>query len=191
VGHYDLAVQLIEHTITILEAVYEESEDPAIERQFTVSNTNLGRLRLATGDHEGALESFDSALGLLGDDDSQDSGVLRAQCHFGSGLARFKLDALEDAMTSFETALRYAGDNSVVKGHVTVLLAQTLWAIDTDEARELAKTHLLQWFVHYLWIVFFFSFLFWLFFVLNNYFSVLLLTQKIWKLSMRLLEWEY
>jgi superkiller protein 3 len=148
VGHYELAVQLVERTIAILEAAYEESEDPAIERQFSISNTNLARLRLATGAYEGALESFESALGLLGDDDTQASDILRTQCYFGSGLAHFKLGALEDAMISFETALESAQENSVIKGHVTVLLAQTLWAIHTDEARESAKSHLLQWFVH-------------------------------------------
>jgi len=35
-----------------------------------------------------------------------------------------------------------------MRGHVTVLLAQTLWATDTEEGREAAKSQLLDWYVH-------------------------------------------
>lgn len=145
IGHYELAIQLIERSISILEAAYEETEDPVIERRFTISNTNLARLRLATHDYDRALESFETAVGLLGDDDTEESSILRTQAQFGSGLAHFKLGLLQDAMASFQIALDSAGDNIVIKGHVTLLLAQTLWAIDTEETRESAKSQLLEW----------------------------------------------
>lgn len=146
VGHHELAIEMIERTISILEAAYEESEDPVIERQFTIANTNVARLRLATGHYQGAIESFESALGLLGDEEGDMSSALRTQCQFGSGIAHFKLGALEDALVSLETALESAGENLKMRGHVTVLLAQTLWAMGTEEGRESAKSQLLQWY---------------------------------------------
>jgi superkiller protein 3 len=147
VGHYDLAEELITKAISILEAKYEESEDPAIEKQFTIANTNLGRLRAANGDFEGALESLETALGLIGDDDSVESYVLRTQSYFVTGLSRFKCGDLNGAMESFQLALGTAGEDLAMGGHVSVLLAQALWSLGGDEAQESAKSQLLQWYV--------------------------------------------
>ena len=147
VGHYDLAVELIAKAISILEAKYEESEDPGIERQFTIANTNLGRLRVANGDFEGAIESLETALGLIGDDDSSESCVLRTHSHFVTGLSKFKSGDLNGAMESFESALGFAGEDFTMTGHISVLLAQALWSLGGDEAQESAKSQLLQWYV--------------------------------------------
>ena len=147
VGHYDLAVELITQAISILEAKYEESEDPVIEKQFTIANTNLGRLRVASGDFEGALESLETALGLIGDDDSAESCVLRTQSYLVTGLSRFKSGDLNGAMESFQLALDSAGEDLTMGGHVSVLLAQALWSLGGDEAQESAKSQLLQWYV--------------------------------------------
>lgn len=108
----------------------------------------MARLRLSLGEYEPALEYFQTALGLLaeGEEGEDASGaVLRAQCQFGAGLANFKLGQLEEALALFEAALAAAGENAVVHGQVTVLLAQTLWALGSEEGRESAKNHLLQW----------------------------------------------
>ena len=147
VGHYDLAVELITKAITILEAKYEESEDPAIERQFTIANTNLGRLRVANGDFDGALESLETALGLIGDDEGADSRALRTQSYLVTGLSKFKCDDLNGAMESFQLALGSAGEDLTMVGHISVSLARALWSLGGDEARESAKSQLLQWYV--------------------------------------------
>jgi superkiller protein 3 len=127
----------------VLEAAYEETEDPVIERQFTIANTTVARLRLAVRDYEGALGSFQSALGLLPEEG--EDRVLQSQCLFGSGLANFKLGALDMAIQNFEEALVAAGDDLQMRGHVTVLLSQTLWATGTQEGQEAAKSQLLDW----------------------------------------------
>jgi len=145
VGHYDLAVELITKAISILEAKYEESEDPAIEKQFTIANTNLGRLRVVNGDFDGALESLETALGLIGDDESADSRALRTQSYFVTGLSKFKCDDLNGAMESFQLALGSAGEDLTMVGHVSVSLARALWSLGGDEAQESAKSQLLQW----------------------------------------------
>lgn len=117
-----------------------------MEQQFTFANSNLARLRLSAHDYEGALESFESALGLLSEDSSAASDlILRTQAHFGSGLAQFKLGNLQEALSLFETALESAADNPLISGQVTVLLAQTMWAIGTEEFKESAKALLLDW----------------------------------------------
>lgn len=147
VGHYDLAVELITKAISILEAKYEESEDAVIERQFTIANTNLGRLRIANSDFEGAVECLETALGLIGDDDSVESRVLRTQSCLVTGLSKFKCGDLDGAMESFQSALGTASEDLAMTGHVSVLLAQALWSLGEDGARESAKSQLLQWYV--------------------------------------------
>jgi len=121
-----------------------------VERQFIIANATVARLRLAVRDYEGALGAFQSALGLLPDeedgDGERDVKVLKSQCLFGSGLASFKLGELDAALENFEAALVAADDDLVIRGHVTVLLAQTLWATGTEEGREAAKTQLLDWY---------------------------------------------
>jgi Tetratricopeptide repeat len=144
IGHIELAIDRTDHAITLLEVAYEETEDPIIERQYIIANTTVARLRLAVRDYENALSSFQIALGLLPEEGEEK--VLRSQCLFGSGLASFKLGALDEALESFEAALVTAADDLHMRGHVTVLLAQTLWAIGTEEGREAAKTQLLDWY---------------------------------------------
>jgi superkiller protein 3 len=65
IGHIELAIDRTDHAITVLEAAYEETEDPIIERQYIIANTTVARLRLAVRDYEIALSSFQTALGLL------------------------------------------------------------------------------------------------------------------------------
>lgn len=145
IGHHDLAVELVAKAISILEAKYEESEDPAIEKQFTIANANLGRLRVASGDFMGAVESLETALGLIGDGDDTESRVLRTQCYSVIGLSKFECADLNGAMESFRLALDSAGDDLTMVGHVSVLLAQALWSLGGGEAQESAKSQLLQW----------------------------------------------
>jgi superkiller protein 3 len=147
IGHIELAIDRTDYAITLLEVAYEETEDPIIERRYIIANTTVARLRLGVRDYENALSSFQTALGLL-PEEGEDK-VLRSQCLFGSGLASFKLGALDEALESFEAAVVAAGDDLHMRGHVTVLLAQTLWAIGTEEGREAAKTQLLDWYARF------------------------------------------
>ncbi|KAF8629112.1 hypothetical protein AX17_005698 [Amanita inopinata Kibby_2008] len=140
----DTAEDLIGQSASLLEAAYEDTEDPTIERQFAIANSNLARLRLSRENLAGALESFQDILGLLNEDHDEIAQKLRVQALFGSGLAQFKSDDLESALGSFEAALSHAGENLALKGQATVLLAQTMWAVGDEELREMAKSRLLQ-----------------------------------------------
>lgn len=143
---------LVERAIAILEAVYEETEDVEVERRFVVANSNLARLRLGRRDWEGAGEAWESALGLLpeGEEGGEEGGegrILRAQAQFGLGLVGFMKGGLEGALAMFGGALESAGNDLVIREQVTVLLAQTMWAVGTEEFKESAKAQLLEWFV--------------------------------------------
>lgn len=142
-----LSLDLVSRSIGLLEHSYEETEDVRTEEQFAAANGTLGRLRLASGDFSGAVEAFTSVLSLLpSDDDALRIKTLRAHAQFGSGLGNFRLGKLEGAFGMFESALEELPSEMVsVRGHVTVLLARTLWALGSDEARETAKGQLLEW----------------------------------------------
>lgn len=137
-------MDLIARAITLLEALYEQTEDTEIERQFTIAHSNIGRLKLSLNDYEGALESLESSLGLLSEEKDETTMLLRAQGQFGSGIAYFKMGNLENALELFEAALDSTVDNSLVRGEVTVMLAQTLWAIGSSDSKDQAKTLLLE-----------------------------------------------
>ncbi|PCH43840.1 hypothetical protein WOLCODRAFT_138620 [Wolfiporia cocos MD-104 SS10] len=145
VGHVELGVELITRAISLLEAAYEDTEDPLIERQFTIAHTNGARLRLSLQDYEGALESFQLVRGLLPEvPEDRTTRVLLAQAQFGAGLAHFKCGELAEALELFKLAMGTAAEDQVLRGHIIVLLSQTLWAIGTEEYRESAKSQLLQ-----------------------------------------------
>ncbi len=147
-GHLDLAVDVIGRAIVLLEADYEECEDPQIEQHFAIAHTNLARLRLMRGDCEGAQESSQVVLGLLGDSVDADETHLSllSQAQLWSGLASFKLGQLDAALESLEAAFETAtsSDKREIKGHIVVVIAQVLWAIGSQEGREAAKERLLQ-----------------------------------------------
>ncbi|OCH91806.1 TPR-like protein [Obba rivulosa] len=145
IGHVELALDCTGRAIALLEAAYEDTEDPVIERQFTIAHTSLARLRLSVGNYEGALESLEVAMGLLPEvPEDDETTVLLTQAQFGSGLAHFKLGSLEEALSHFEAAMSTSAADPVMHSHVVVMLAQTLWAIGTEEGRESAKNQLLQ-----------------------------------------------
>lgn len=146
-GLSDLSGDSISQAISILESSYEESENAEIEKQFTIAHSNMARLRLSLQDYTSAIDSFESALGLLPENDDADAttSILRTHAQFGLGLANFKLGSLETAISFFESALESAGENQTLRGQVTVLLAQAMWKVGTEDFKETAKAQLLEW----------------------------------------------
>ena len=133
----------MERSLAILETVYEETEDPEVERRYAISNATLGRLRLSQGDIAGSLTSFESVLGLLSEDGSVD--ILRVQVHLGLGLAHFMLGDPESAIRFLEEGLLHAGEDLALRSQITIVLAQVIWSIGTDEYKETAKSRVLEW----------------------------------------------
>ena len=139
----------------VLEHAYEQREDLSTARQFAIASATLGRILVANGEHGDAISAFEGVLGLVsgeevsdGEDEKEKKTVilLRAQALFGSGLAQFMTGNLEAALSSFETALEEIPPSMPdIKGQITVLLAQTLWGLGSEESRETAKSILLDW----------------------------------------------
>lgn len=146
-GHLSLGEELVERTIAILETAYEETEDPGVELRYTIANATLGRIKLSQGAYAESATFFESALGLLTEKKDGEGPVrpLKVQAHLGLGLAHFFQENLEEALGHLENGLAVAGEDLVLRGQVTIVLAQTLWALGTDEAKEIAKTRLLEW----------------------------------------------
>jgi superkiller protein 3 len=147
VDQVDKALVLVSECISLLERAYEETEDPKTEEHFAFANGTLGRLLLAVGDFEKAIAAFGTSLSLLSSD-SEDIRVrtIRTLAQFGSGIAHFKQEELEEALGFFETCLSEVSDDmGVIRGHVTILLSQTLWALGSPEAQETARGQLLEW----------------------------------------------
>ncbi|KAF7321489.1 Antiviral protein [Mycena kentingensis (nom. inval.)] len=141
-GQLERAAELIGKAIVVLEAEYEETESTSVEKNFTIANANIARLRLSLQDYDGAIEAFESVLGLIGEEEADDEATtMRVQAHFGISLASFFLNQSNAALEQAEMALQAAGENVLIRGHATVLSAQILWAAGS---REDAKAQLLD-----------------------------------------------
>lgn len=145
-GLNDRAIEAISKSTEILEALYEQSEDADIERRFVIANVTMGRLRLANGEYQAAIQAFETAGSLLGEALDKDSHTLSTLVQFGGGLAKYQLGDLEGAVALMEAAVGNLPDDAhVLRGHTSLLLAQTLWSLGTDEARTAASGQLLEW----------------------------------------------
>jgi len=144
-GHLPFAETLVERALAILETVYEETEDPEVEKRYAVANATLGRLRLSQGDIAGSLTSFESVLGLLSDEEDESVDILRVQVHLGLGLAHLMQGDPESAIGSLEEGLLHAGEDLALRGQITIVLAQVIWSNGANEFKETAKSRLLEW----------------------------------------------
>lgn len=144
-GHLPFAETLVERALAILEAVYEETEDPEVERRYAIANATLGRLRLSQGDISGSLTSFESVLGLLSEKEDESVDILKVQVHLGLGLTHFMQGDPESAIGYLEEGLLHAGEDLALRGQITIVLAQVIWSNRTDECKEIAKSRVLEW----------------------------------------------
>lgn len=159
-GQVDLAIDRIAKAAALLEERYEATESAEVARQYAVAESNLGRIRLAAGDYEGAASAYEAALGLLDDGDAEetqkegsadaidgkiDSQLIREakmQTQLGLALSRHFSGQNDDALI----AIREAIENARAAGarhaelDLTLQLAKLLWAINgkagTEEVKE-------------------------------------------------------
>ena len=140
-------MELVEKSISILEAAYEETEDPEVEMRYTIANCTLGRLKLSLGNFAEAVALFESAHGLLADGSADDRRliILKTQVQLGIGLANYFEGNLETALGFLEAGLAVANDDLPLRSQVIILMAQILWTMGTEDAKEAAKSRLLEW----------------------------------------------
>lgn len=139
------AVETLEKICTTLEADYEMSESPESLARFTLARTDLARAYLAAGSYDKAAECGDMALGLSSDEadselSSEQRKRARLSAHLTVGLAQYYLDKFDEAVGCFEAALGESDNNP----DATCLLAQVLWAQNTEPARDKARAALFE-----------------------------------------------
>lgn len=131
--------------MAILETVYEETEDPEVERRYAIANATLGRLRLSQGDITGSLTSFESVLALVSEKEDESMAILRVQVYLGLGLGHFLQGDPESAIGFLEEGLLHAGEDLPLRGQIIIALGQVIWSNRTNENKETAKSRLLEW----------------------------------------------
>ena len=149
VGDLASASVSFEKAASSLEELYEVDESPAVEGQYVIAQTNLGRVRLASKNYEGAIEAFDAAMSLLNlESQAAEEGgltkeqtiLLYTQCKLGSALAQVWLEDLDEAKEILERAvedleMQEGGDH--YRNHLAAALARVHWA-ESDEDHTLA-----------------------------------------------------
>ncbi|KAK8022835.1 antiviral protein [Apiospora rasikravindrae] len=140
VGDHPRSIGALEDICGKLEAHYEETESPQVLGQFALAKTDLARMYLASGKNEEAAECGETALQLSSDDSGNELTAeqrtrARLSAHLTVGLAKYFNKNPNEALTYLEAALEESNNNP----DVICLLAQVLWAIGTEEARDRAR----------------------------------------------------
>ena len=137
------AVRTLEQACERLEADYEATESPRSLGRFMLAKADLARSYLATGRFAHAVESGKTALSLSSDASSKELDAeqrrkARLSAHLTVGVAEYFRNRASDAVEYLEKALAESGGNP----DAVCVLAQILWATDTEDARDQARTAL-------------------------------------------------
>ncbi|KAI0165148.1 tetratricopeptide [Hypoxylon sp. FL1284] len=135
------AMSTLEKACEQLEANYEATESSEALARFALAKTDLARSYLTAGEYAKATDCGEMALQLSSDDSTNEPTAeqrnkARLSAHLTVGLAEYFSKNVDAALSNFEVALEESKGNP----DAVCLLAQVLWAIGTDEARERART---------------------------------------------------
>ncbi|KAI1860319.1 uncharacterized protein JN550_011585 [Neoarthrinium moseri] len=139
------AIATLEQACEQLEANYEATESPLSAGRFALAKTDLARSYLAAGEYEKAIECGEVALELSSVDSESDLTAeqrrqARLSAHLTVGLAQYFSENVNESLSYFESALEESSNNP----DAVCLLAQVLWAVGTDEARDRARSMLFE-----------------------------------------------
>ncbi|KAI1437346.1 tetratricopeptide [Xylaria sp. CBS 124048] len=128
-----------------LEENYEATESAESLARFALASADLARSYLACGNNTAAIECGELALELTSDNSARELTTeqrrkARLSAHLTVGLAQYFAGQPEAGIGDFETALEESGQNP----DAVCLLAQVLWATDSEDARERARTMLFE-----------------------------------------------
>ena len=137
---YGAALELLHRLSEILEQLYEDSEEEDILSKFCIVKSDLGRIYLALGDYEAAVENSSTALDLLQDMAALDR--VRLSSHLTQGLGYYFLGEMDDAIGVFQSALAESNEDV----DVMLLVAQALWAVGGVREKEVAIEQIHDWF---------------------------------------------
>lgn len=135
------AVSILEDTCSKLEADYEVTESPESLKRFALARTDLARAYLAVGSYNEAVDCGETALQLSSDESDNELTAderrkARLSAHLTVGLAHYYRKDVDQAVAYFDSALLESHNNP----DAVCLLAQVLWAMGTEAARERARS---------------------------------------------------
>ncbi|GAA5985800.1 hypothetical protein JCM11641_006210 [Rhodosporidiobolus odoratus] len=150
VGDLESACSAFEKAASLLEELYEVDESPEVEGQYVIAQTNLGRVRLAAKNYDGALEAFEAALSLLNIEEAAEQPtngglskeqtiLLVTECRLGTAMGQFWSDDAHGAKETLELAKEEVDGSlgGTVGDHLAAASARVYWA-EGDEDRALA-----------------------------------------------------
>ncbi|KAK8858471.1 hypothetical protein IAR55_002698 [Kwoniella newhampshirensis] len=145
-GLVDEAASSLERAAVVLEEEFEHSESTEIEVRYATALCNLGRVQLAAGKYQQSLDGLINCWELLSASTDGSMTSLKVQCRLLQGLAHYWLGQVDESLEAFQASLdeATASQDSRVKEEVAVLLSRTLWGLGGDDAKETAKTNLME-----------------------------------------------
>jgi len=149
-GLFTPAIARVRQAVKVLESRYESAESAEVEKEYAVALVNLGRLQLAEGENAAAAATLTDCVGLCSDRTDDEGLAILVQCHLVTALSLSNRNQTAEALECFQKSLDMADKLSVAskrdvcKERISVLLARTLWHTGSADAREAAKTNLLE-----------------------------------------------
>ncbi|KAJ1652869.1 Superkiller protein 3 [Dispira simplex] len=147
-GRYTNAADVLRRALAAVRALPDSTKSSTSgdeERIRGLSQSilaHLARVLCAAGDYQTSVEMYSTYLAEVNFSGTLDIPTLAVI--LGKGLAEYFQQDLGSSLESFELALRLAETHPTWYQETSVLLAQVLWALGTDDHRQLAKQQLLQ-----------------------------------------------
>lgn len=126
---FETAIQFGTKLCSLYEKLYEETENEATLLRFATTKSQLARLRLGLGDYDSAIE--DSKVSLELDPELEQ---IMISVRITLGLAYFFTNRFQDAISELKIVLSEYSDSS----RIVALIAQVLYAHDTEESKQAA-----------------------------------------------------
>ncbi|WVR06249.1 hypothetical protein IAU60_003279 [Kwoniella sp. DSM 27419] len=136
----------LERAAAVLEEEFERTESALIESRYAIALCNLGRLQLAAGNYPSSLEALNNCWELVSGATDGSMSSLKVQCRLLQGLTQYWLGDVDASLEAFQASLdeANAAQDIPVKEEVAVLLSRTLWGLGGDDAKETAKSNLME-----------------------------------------------
>ncbi|WVF69336.1 hypothetical protein IAT40_004112 [Kwoniella sp. CBS 6097] len=140
------AVSSLERAASVLEEEFERTESAEIESRYAIALCNLGRVQLAAGKYQPSLDALNNCWELISESTDGTASALKAQCRLLQGLAHYWNGQIDESLEAFQASLDEATSTQdlSVKEEVAVLLSRTLWGLGGDDAKETAKSNLME-----------------------------------------------
>ncbi|WWC88759.1 uncharacterized protein L201_003672 [Kwoniella dendrophila CBS 6074] len=140
------AASSLERAAAVLEEEFERTESADIESRYAIALCNLGRVQLSAKKYQASLDTLNNCWELISESKDGTIVSLKPQCKLLQGLVFFWLGQIDESLEAFQNSLDEATSSQdlKIKEEVAVLLSRTLWGLGGDDAKETAKSNLME-----------------------------------------------